>query len=325
MQLYNTYEVIFKKEYLGVHINKVLIFGSNGLVGKSLNKIISRTGSYDVIPSTRNDTNLFSLEETRKKIEEENPSIIVNAAARVGGIYANNTKRTEFIMENLKINMNILESIIENKEIQFINLGSSCIYPLDAPNPIKESSFMDGKLEPTNSPYAMAKLSAIEIGRSISTQHGHKITNLMPTNLYGPNDFFSKSDSHVIPGMMFRMYSSMIDKESEFSIWGSGKPLREFLYVDDLAKAILHIIENEIDEDLINVGSGHEISINDLGLLIKKVVGYEGNVVFDGSKPDGNPRKLLDSTLINNLGWNSSVSLEEGLTKTFGWFKENII
>lgn len=325
MQLYNTYEVIFKKEYLGVHINKVLIFGSNGLVGKSLNKIISRTGAYDVIPSTRNDTNLFSLEETRKKIEEENPSIIVNAAARVGGIYANNTKRTEFIMENLKINMNILESIIENKEIQFINLGSSCIYPLDAPNPIKESSFMDGKLEPTNSPYAMAKLSAIEIGRSISTQHGHKITNLMPTNLYGPNDFFSKSDSHVIPGMMFRMYSSMIDKESEFSIWGSGKPLREFLYVDDLAKAILHIIENEIDEDLINVGSGHEISINDLGLLIKKVVGYEGNVVFDGSKPDGNPRKLLDSTLINNLGWNSSVSLEEGLTKTFGWFKENII
>tara|TARA_B110000444_G_scaffold151054_1_gene141348 strand:- start:13877 stop:14854 length:978 start_codon:yes stop_codon:yes gene_type:complete len=325
MQLYNTYEVIFKKEYLGVHINKVLIFGSNGLVGKSLNKIISRTGAYDVIPSTRNDTNLFSLEETRKKIEEENPSIIVNAAARVGGIYANNTKRTEFIMENLKINMNILESIIENKEIQFINLGSSCIYPLDAPNPIKESSFMDGKLEPTNSPYAMAKLSAIEIGRSISTQHGHKITNLMPTNLYGPNDFFSKSDSHVIPGMMFRMYSSMIDKESEFSIWGSGKPLREFLYVDDLAKAILHIIENEIDEDLINVGSGHEISINDLGLLIKKVVGYEGNVVFDGSKPDGNPRKLLDSTLINNLGWNSSVSLEDGLTKTFGWFKENII
>jgi|TARA_Y100000389_G_scaffold56525_1_gene52447 GDP-L-fucose synthase len=228
-------------------------------------------------------------------------------------------------MENLKINMNILESIIDNKDILFINLGSSCIYPLNAQNPIKESSFMDGKLEPTNSPYAMAKLSAIEIGRSISAQHGHKITNLMPTNLYGPNDFFSESDSHVIPGMMYRMYSSMKQKESEFSIWGSGKPLREFLYVDDLAKAILHIIENKITEDLINVGSGEEISIHDLGLLIKKVIGYEGDIVFDSSKPDGNPRKLLDSTLINSLGWNSSIKLEEGLSNTFSWFKKNII
>tara|TARA_B110000914_G_C15469498_1_gene449946 strand:+ start:262 stop:1188 length:927 start_codon:yes stop_codon:yes gene_type:complete len=308
-----------------VYIIKVLIFGSNGLVGKSTKKILSEVESYDVVTSTRNDTNLFSFEETRKKIADEKPAIIVNAAARVGGIYANNTKRTEFIIENLKINMNILESIIENENIKLINLGSSCIYPLDAPNPIKESSFMDGKLEPTNSPYAMAKLSAIEIGRSISAQHGHKITNLMPTNLYGPNDFFSESDSHVIPGIMYRMYSSMVQKESQFSIWGSGKPLREFLYVDDLAKAILHIIENEINDDLINVGSGHEISIYDLGLLIKKVIGYEGDIVFDSSKPDGNPRKLLDSTLINSLGWNSSMKLEEGLSNTFSWFKKNII
>lgn len=306
-------------------IIKVLIFGSNGLVGKSVTKILSEEDNYSVVPSTRNDTNLFSFEDTRKKISDENPTIIINAAAKVGGIYANNTKRTEFIMENLKINMNILESIIDNKNIKLINLGSSCIYPLNAPNPIGENSFMDGKLEPTNSPYAMAKLSAIEIGRSISTQHGHKVINLMPTNLYGPNDFFSESDSHVIPGMMYRMYSSMINHESEFSIWGSGKPLREFLYVEDLAKAILHIIKNEITEDLINVGSGEEISIHDLGILIKKVIGYEGDIIFDSSKPDGNPRKLLDSTLINSLGWKSSVKLEEGLSDTFRWFQKNII
>jgi len=268
---------------------------------------------------------LFSFEETSSLILELKPNLIINAAAKVGGIHANNSQRTSFITENLKINLNIIESLKNNSDIGLINLGSSCIYPLNAQNPIKESSFMDGKLEPTNSPYAMAKLSAIEIGRSISAQHGHKITNLMPTNLYGPNDFFSESDSHVIPGMMYRMYSSMKKKESEFSIWGSGKPLREFLYVDDLAKAILHIIENKITEDLINVGSGEEISIHDLGLLIKKVIGYEGDIVFDSSKPDGNPRKLLDSTLINSLGWNSSIKLEEGLSNTFSWFKKNII
>jgi len=221
--------------------------------------------------------------------------------------------------------MNILEASIQVPETKIINLGSSCIYPLDAENPIKESSFMDGKLEPTNSPYAMAKLSAIELGRSISNQYGHKIINLMPTNLYGPNDFFSEKDSHVIPGLIFRMHQAKTNKENVFKIWGSGKPLREFLYVEDLAKAILFIVENNIETDLINIGSGEEVSIKELGFLLKEIIDYKGEIEFDSSKPDGNPRKLLDSSIINSLGWESTINLQEGLIRTYSWYKENIL
>ena len=221
--------------------------------------------------------------------------------------------------------MNILEASIQVPETKIINLGSSCIYPLDAENPIKESSFMDGKLEPTNSPYAMAKLSAIELGRSISNQYGHKIINLMPTNLYGPNDFFSEKDSHVIPGLIFRMHQAKTNKENVFKIWGSGKPLREFLYVEDLAKAILFIVENNIETDLINIGSGEEVSIKELGILLKEIIDYKGEIEFDSSKPDGNPRKLLDSSIINSLGWESTINLQEGLIRTYSWYKENML
>jgi len=221
--------------------------------------------------------------------------------------------------------MNILEASIQVPETKIINLGSSCIYPLDAENPIKESSFMDGKLEPTNSPYAMAKLSAIELGRSISNQYGHKIINLMPTNLYGPNDFFSEKDSHVIPGLIFRMHQAKTNKENIFNIWGSGKPLREFLYVEDLAKAILFIVENNIETDLINIGSGEEVSIKELGILLKEIIDYKGEIEFDSSKPDGNPRKLLDSSIINSLGWESTINLQEGLIRTYSWYKENML
>jgi len=221
--------------------------------------------------------------------------------------------------------MNILEASIQLPETKIINLGSSCIYPLDAENPIKESSFMDGKLEPTNSPYAMAKLSAIELGRSISNQYGHKIINLMPTNLYGPNDFFSEKDSHVIPGLIFRMHQAKTNKENVFKIWGSGKPLREFLYVEDLAKAILFIVENNIETDLINIGSGEEVSIKELGILLKEIIDYKGEIEFDSSKPDGNPRKLLDSSIINSLGWESTINLQEGLIRTYSWYKENML
>ena len=304
--------------------NKALIFGSNGLVGKSLIRVLSNSEKIDeLVPSTRNDTNLFSLEETKKRISDVNPSIIINAAAKVGGIHANNTKRTEFILENLKINMNILEACVENNEIKIINLGSSCIYPLNAENPIAEDSLLTGKLEPTNSPYAIAKISAIEIGRSLSKQYGHKVLNLMPTNLYGPGDNFSEKDSHVIPGLIYRMHNAKLNNESSFNIWGSGKPLREFLYVDDLSKAIEFLISNEINDDLINIGSGNEISIYDLSKLIKEIIGYDGKLVFDESMPDGNPRKLIDSRKINNLGWSPQVELDEGLKLSYNWFLEN--
>ena len=304
--------------------NKVLIFGSNGLVGKSLIRVLSNSARIDeLVPSTRNDTNLFSLQETKKRILDVNPSIIINAAAKVGGIHANNTKRTEFILENLKINMNILEACVENNEIKIINLGSSCIYPLNAENPIAEDSLLTGKLEPTNSPYAIAKISAIEIGRSLSKQYGHKVLNLMPTNLYGPGDNFSEKDSHVIPGLIYRMHHAKLNNEASFNIWGSGKPLREFLYVDDLSKAIEFLISNEINDDLINIGSGKEISIYDLSKLIKEIIGYDGKLVFDESMPDGNPRKLIDSRKINDLGWSPQVELDEGLKLSYNWFLEN--
>tara|TARA_B100001996_G_scaffold248745_1_gene192790 strand:- start:2495 stop:3214 length:720 start_codon:yes stop_codon:yes gene_type:complete len=237
---------------------------------------------------------------------------------------ANNTYRTEFIIENLKINLNILESCINYKDIKILNLGSSCIYPLNAENPISEDSFMKGELEPTNSPYAMAKISAIEIGRSMSLQYGHDILNLMPTNLYGPNDNFSENDSHVIPGLIHRMHQAKVNEDKKFKIWGSGKPLREFLYVDDLANAIEFLILENIQDDLLNIGSGEEISIKDLAIKISKIIEYKGEVEFDNSKPDGNPRKLLDSSKINKIGWSNKVNLEDGLRKTYSWYLDNI-
>ena len=303
-------------------MKKILVFGSGGLVGNSLKRTINED-DFLVKYSTREDTNLFSLEETHKTINEFQPNIIINAAATVGGIHANNSQRSEFLIENLKININILESCIKNNDILIVNLGSSCIYPLNADNPIKEESIMSGKLEPTNSPYAMAKLTGIELANSLSLQFGHKILNLMPTNLYGPNDNFSEMDSHVIPGLIFRMHNAKINGDKEFKIWGTGKPLREFMYVDDLAKAILFLINNVPKDSLINVGSGEEISIENLSILIKEIVGYKGILKFDSKMPDGNPRKLLDSTLINELGWTPEIDLNSGIKKTYKWFLEN--
>jgi GDP-L-fucose synthase len=294
------------------------------MVGSSVSRILEQDSGYELILSNREKTDLFNLDETKKLIEDIKPNVVINAAAKVGGIYANNTQRFSFIVDNLKINMNILESCKPFSEIKIINLGSSCIYPLNAPNPITEEQFMNGKLEPTNSPYAMAKLSSIEIGNSMTKEFGHEIINLMPTNLYGPHDYFSDSNSHVIPGLMQRMHKAKIKDEQEFFIWGSGNPLREFLHVDDLARAIKKVIEVKTNESLINVGSSKEISIKKLAESLKNVIGYKGLLGFDKSKPDGNPRKLLDSTKILDLGWRPEVGLNQGLVDTYEWFTENI-
>ena len=305
-------------------MKKILILGSNGMVGKSVVNSFENSTHFQVIKSNRDDTDLFNFEETNKLISETNPDILVNAAAKVGGIVANNQQRTEFLIENLKININILESCIPFNNIKIINLGSSCIYPLNANNPISETEFMNGKLEPTNSPYAMAKLTSIELGDAMNKQYGHEVINLMPTNLYGPNDNFSEVDSHVIPGLMFRMEKAKKENNPTFSIWGSGEPLREFLHVDDLSHAIKFIVENEINDNLINIGSGDEVSIKSIAETIKKVSDYKGNLSFDITKPDGNPRKLLDSSKILKLGWKPEISLNDGLKTTYKWFKENI-
>tara|TARA_Y100000748_G_scaffold301413_1_gene301572 strand:- start:246 stop:1163 length:918 start_codon:yes stop_codon:yes gene_type:complete len=304
---------------------KVLILGSNGLVGTSVKNVLERNPNIkELICATRNDADLFNFGETKELIENSKPDIMINAAAKVGGIYANNSKRTEFILENLKINVNILEASIPLSNMYIINLGSSCIYPLEANNPIKEESVMSGRLEPTNSPYAMAKLTAIEIGDALSSQYGHKVLNLMPTNLYGPFDNFSENDSHVIPGLIAKMHKAKEQKAEEFKIWGTGKPLREFLYVDDLSRAIEYLIFNKPEESLLNIGSGIEITIYDLAKKIKEVVEFEGQLDFDSTKPDGNPRKLLDSSTINKLGWSPEVNLDNGLRLTYKWYLNNL-
>ena len=303
---------------------KVWINGANGLVGRSLISLSNKFSNYKIISTTRNEVDLFEYKQIKSFITKYKPETLINCAAKVGGIYANNTLRTDFLLENLKINMNILESIIPYNKIKLINLGSSCIYPLDALNPIDESFIMTGKLEPTNSSYAMAKLTAIEMGDAMSQQYGHKILNLMPTNLYGPNDNFDDTSSHVIPGLMQRLHRAKISKDNSFKVWGSGKPKREFLYVDDLAKAIIFLIENEIESGILNIGSGVEITIAELVNLLIKIVGFEGNVEFNTSMPDGNPRKLIDSKKINNLGWSHETDLENGLKLTYEWYKNNV-
>lgn len=305
--------------------NKVLVFGASGLVGKSVVNVLSNSKKVEkVIASTRKDADLKNINDIKNAINVNRPDYVINCAAKVGGIYANNTFRAEFLLENLKINLNLFDALKEYQNLKVINLGSSCIYPLNAPNPINENSFLEGKLEPTNSPYAIAKITGIELGREIYNQYGNNVLNLMPTNLYGPNDNFTDMNSHVIPGLIYRMHKAKTASDPVFKIWGSGKPLREFMFVDDLSDCIEFLIDKELDSDLINVGTGEEVSILELASIVKEIVGYEGNVETDLSMPDGNPRKLLDSTLINNLGWKSKVDLKTGLKLTYDWYIRNL-
>ena len=305
---------------------KVLVFGSNGLVGNSIRRYSNLkpiANKYNFYFATRKDANLFSYDQTYKIISDFKPDILINAAARVGGIIANNTNRTDFIIDNVKINLNILEASRQIDPFTIVNLGSSCIYPLNAKNPISEDSIMTGKLEPTNSPYAQAKLMSIEMANAISAEYGHNVKNLMPTNLYGPNDNFDRINSHVIPGLIGRMYDAKISNADFFEIWGSGTALREFLYVDDLADAIFYLLESDSKNSLLNIGSGEEVSILQLAEKIKKIIGFKGSFKFDSTKPDGNDRKLLDLTKIQSLGWHSKINLDSGLEKTAAWFKKN--
>ena len=294
------------------------------MLEKHFLSILRKKSENEIFASNRKETDLFHIDQTKKVIETFKPEIVVNCAAMVGGIVANNSYRSQFLINNLKININIFESLIDLPETNIINLGSSCIYPLNAPNPIKESYLMEGKLEPTNSPYAMAKLTAIELGDSLEKQYGHKVLNLMPTNLYGPNDNFSKDGSHVIPGLISRMHESKIKNKNQFHVWGTGTPLREFLFVEDLADAIIFLMKNKITSGIYNVGSSEETSISALTNLIKKYIGYEGEIFFDHSKPDGNPRKLLDSSKLFGLGWKPKYSLDKGIELTYRWYKDNL-
>ena len=303
--------------------SKIYIASHKGMVGSACWRALSSEGYTNLIGKTSKELDLKDQTAVENFICSEKPDAIIDAAARVGGILANDTYPYEFLMDNMLIQNNLIRSAHENDIEKFIFLGSSCIYPKHVKQPLKEEYLLTGPLEPTNEWYAIAKISGVKLIQAIRKQFGRDYVSLMPTNLYGPNDNFSENDSHVIPGLIHKMHKAKLNDENIFKIWGSGTPLREFLFVDDLSSAVEFIIENDVSIDLLNVGSGDEISILDLANKIKNVIGFEGKIELDKSKPDGNPRKLLDSSKLNKLGWQSETTLVEGLTKTYNWYQEN--
>lgn len=306
-----------KKKY------KIFIAGGSGMVGSSCIRKLTQLGYTNILNPNSSELDLTDQKKVKNFFKKEKPDIVINSAAKVGGILANNTFPYEFLLQNMQIQNNIIESAYLFDVKKLIFLGSSCIYPKFSNQPIKEEYLLTGDLEPTNQWYAIAKISGLKLVEALNIQYDRKYVSLMPTNLYGYNDNFNPEFSHVIPALIRKFHYSKITK-NEVVLYGSGKPLREFLFVDDLVDAIILAIEKDIKPGLYNVGSGQEISIENLSKLIKEVVGFEGEVLWDTSKPDGTPRKLLDSSRINSLGWKPKVKLKDGLTKTYKWFMDNI-
>lgn len=299
---------------------KVFVAGGNGLVGRAVIRELRRRGVTTIDAPRSGELDLRNRDAARAYLEKSPPDVVIDAAARVGGIHANNTYPAEFLSDNLQIQVNLMDAAANTSVPKFVFLGSSCIYPKFAPQPIPEDSLLTGDLEPTNSAYAIAKIAGIEQVKSHRRQYHRAWISAMPTNIYGPYDNFHPEDSHVVPALIRRIHEAKRDGAPTVSIWGSGTPLREFLYVDDLARAIVYLLEHYDSDDIINVGSGEEVSIRELAETIAEVVGYQGKLVFDSSKPDGTPRKFLDNSKIEALGWSSQVSLREGLTETYRWF-----
>lgn len=298
----------------------VLIAGVSGLAGSAIARAFIAQGE-DVIGVNRSVVDLMDLEATRKFLKAKTPSLVIDAAAKVGGIGANNSKPVEFLSDNLRIQSNLMQAAFEADVEKFVFLGSSCIYPRDCPQPIKEEYLMTGPLEETNSAYAIAKIAGIEMINSYRREYGLRWISLMPTNLYGPGDNFNLQDSHVLPALIRRFIEAEAAGHSEVTLWGSGSPLREFLHVDDLASAVL-VANEKYDQSVhLNVGTGNDISIRELAALIATLAGFKGEISWDLSKPDGTPRKVLDVSRINSLGWKPTIRLEEGIQSTIKWFK----
>jgi GDP-L-fucose synthase len=298
----------------------VLIAGVSGLAGSAIARAFIAQGE-DVIGVNRSVVDLMDLEATRKFLKAKTPSLVIDAAAKVGGIGANNSKPVEFLSDNLRIQSNLMQASFEANVERFIFLGSSCIYPRDCAQPIKEEYLMTGPLEETNSAYAIAKIAGIEMVNSYRKEHGLRWISLMPTNLYGPYDNFNLQDSHVLPALIRKFVEAQAAGLSEVTLWGSGSPLREFLHVDDLASAVLVASEKYDQSVHLNVGTGNDISIKELATLIATLAGFKGEISWDLSKPDGTPRKVLDVSRINSLGWKPTIRLEEGIQSTIKWFK----
>jgi GDP-L-fucose synthase len=300
----------------------ILVAGGTGLVGSAIVRELKRV-NRDVVGISSKDVNLLDRDKTFAYIKKLNPTAIIDAAAKVGGIGGNNAFPVEFLTQNLQIQSNLMDAAHAAKTEKFVFLGSSCIYPRNCPQPIKEDYLLTGELEQTNSAYAIAKIAGIELIKSYRKEYGYKWISIMPTNLYGPNDNFDLETSHVLPALIRKFIEAKQNNKSEVTVWGSGTPLREFLHTDDLAKAILLCMEKYDGAQQINVGSGVEISILDLAHKIAEKVGFAGSIVMDANKPDGTPRKVLDITKVSNLGWKPLISLDQGIASTVEWYLQN--
>ncbi len=293
--------------------SKIYIAGHRGMVGSALHRRLSKDGFTNIITKTSKELDLRDQKAVADFFEKEKPEYVFLAAAKVGGIVANNTYRAEFLYDNLQMECNIIHQshLVGVKKLMFF--GSSCIYPKLAPQPLKEEYLLTGLLEPTNEPYAIAKIAGIKLCESYRDQYGSNFIAVMPTNLYGYNDNYHPENSHVLPALIRKFHEAKKNNAKEVSIWGTGSPLREFLFADDLADACMLLMEKYEDKSFVNIGRGEDISIKDLALTIKKIIGFEGELVFDSSKPDGTPRKLMDISKLKNMGWSPKIGFEEGI------------
>ena len=303
---------------------KIYIAGHRGMVGSACWRALTLAGYTNLIGKTSKELDLRDQNAVEDFIKTQNPVAIIDAAARVGGILANDSYPYEFLMNNMLIQNNLIRSAHENNIEKFIFLGSSCIYPKFSPQPIKEEYLLTDELEPTNQWYAIAKISGVKLIEALRKQFGRDYVSLMPTNLYGPNDNFDLETSHVLPAVIRKFHEAKENHNSKVTLWGSGSSLREFLHVDDLGQAVLFALEHKLDDHLYNVGSGSDLTIKALAEMIQKVVGHSGDIVWDETKPDGTPKKLMDSSKLNLLGWRSTIDLEKGIKMTYDWFLENI-
>jgi GDP-L-fucose synthase len=300
---------------------KVYVAGHRGMVGSALVRKLQAEGFTNIITATTAEVNLIDQRATKAFFERERPDYVFVAAAKVGGIHANNTYRADFLYQNLMIECNTIHSAFETDVKKLLFLGSTCIYPKMAPQPLKEEYLLSGYLEATNEPYAIAKIAGIKLCESYRRQYGCDFISAMPTNLYGPNDNYDLNNSHVLPALIRKFHEAKIEGRSEVVIWGSGSPMREFLHVDDLAAGCYFLMENYSDEGLVNVGTGEDVTIKELAILIKDAVGFEGGLSWDSSKPDGTPRKLTDCSKIHQMGWKHRIGLKEGIASVYEQFK----
>lgn len=301
--------------------DKILILGSRGLVGSAILRLLKEQGYTSLLHPVREGLNLLNQTAVEKYFETHQPDYVFMAAAKVGGILANNTYRADFIFENLQIQQNIFSAAFKVKTPNMLFLGSSCIYPKNAPQPLKEEYLLTSPLEQTNEPYAIAKIAGLKTAESFRRQYGLNWISVMPTNLYGVNDNYDLNNSHVIPGLIARMDQAIKNNDPEFKIWGTGKPRREFLYVDDMAAACIYVMNHKGNKpDFMNIGTGEDIEIGEVARMIAAKMNYKGKLVFDTTKPDGTMRKLLDVSLIKSLGWSPKISLDKGLDKAIEFY-----